>query len=58
MAESERENQDEVTTWYKDGVEETGLEPHKKSKDFDPHDETPHEFSTTGTFTIEKDNDV
>lgn len=28
MAEWERENEDEVTTWYKDGVEETGLEPH------------------------------
>lgn len=28
MEEWERENQDEVTTWYKDGVEETGLEPH------------------------------
>ena len=30
MAEWERENQDEVTTWYKDGVKETGLEPHPK----------------------------
>jgi hypothetical protein len=28
MAEHEAENEDEVTTWYKDGVEETGLEPH------------------------------
>lgn len=28
MAEYERENEDEVTTWYKDGVESTGLEPH------------------------------
>ena len=28
MAEYEAENQDEVTTWYKDGVESTGLEPH------------------------------
>jgi hypothetical protein len=34
MAEWEAENQDEVTTWYKDGVEETGLTPHviKKEK--------------------------
>jgi hypothetical protein len=34
MAESERANQDEVTTWYKDGVESTGLDPHviKKEK--------------------------
>jgi hypothetical protein len=29
MAEYERENEDEVTTWYKEGVEETGLEPHQ-----------------------------
>jgi hypothetical protein len=29
MAEYEAENEDEVTTWYKEGVEETGLEPHK-----------------------------
>jgi hypothetical protein len=28
MAEYEAENEDEVTTWYKDGVEETGLVPH------------------------------
>jgi len=28
MAEYEAEQQDEVTAWYKDGVEETGLEPH------------------------------
>jgi len=28
MAEYERENEDEVTTWYKEGVETTGLEPH------------------------------
>ena len=26
----EKENEEELTTWYKDGVEETGLEPHKK----------------------------
>lgn len=29
MEEYEREEQDEVTTWYKDGVEETGLKPHE-----------------------------
>jgi len=29
MAEYEAENEDEVTTWYKEGVEATGLEPHK-----------------------------
>lgn len=29
MAEYEAENEDEVTSWYKEGVEETGLEPHK-----------------------------
>jgi len=28
MAEYEAENEDEVTTWYKEGVESTGLEPH------------------------------
>jgi len=28
MAEYEAENEDEVTSWYKDGVEETGLIPH------------------------------
>lgn len=32
MAEWERENEDEVTTWYKEGVEATGLEPHEKPK--------------------------
>lgn len=32
MAEYERENEDEVTSWYKDGVEATGLEPHKVPK--------------------------
>lgn len=32
MAEYEAENEDEVTTWYKDGVEETGLEPHEPPK--------------------------
>ena len=32
MAEYEAENEDEVTTWYKDGVEETGLEPHVVDK--------------------------
>jgi hypothetical protein len=29
MAEYEAENEDEVTAWYKEGVESTGLEPHK-----------------------------
>lgn len=33
MAEYEREEEDEVTTWYKEGVAETGLEPHKKTVD-------------------------
>ena len=33
QAEWERENEDEVTTWYKDGVEDTGLEPHKLTKE-------------------------
>ena len=33
MAEWERENEDEVTTWYKEGVVATGLEPHKKTVD-------------------------
>jgi hypothetical protein len=33
MAEYEAENEDEVTTWYKDGVEETGLVPHEVKKD-------------------------
>lgn len=32
MAEWERENEDEVTQWYKEGVEATGLEPHEKPK--------------------------
>ena len=32
MAEYEAENQDEVTEWYKDGVEETGLVPHEPPK--------------------------
>ena len=32
MAEYEAENEDEVTVWYKDGVEETGLEPHEPPK--------------------------
>jgi hypothetical protein len=30
MAAYEAENEDEVTTWYKEGVESTGLEPHVK----------------------------
>lgn len=33
MAEYEAENEEELTHWYKDGVEATGLEPHKKSKE-------------------------
>lgn len=33
MYEFEAENEDEVTQWYKEGVEETGLEPHKKPVD-------------------------
>ena len=33
MAEYEAENEDEVTTWYKEGVEATGLEPHEKKVD-------------------------
>jgi hypothetical protein len=32
MAEYEAENEDEVTSWYKDGVEETGLTPHTIDK--------------------------
>lgn len=32
MAEYEAEQEDEVTTWYKDGVDELGLEPHKKDQ--------------------------
>lgn len=33
MAEYEAENEDEVTAWYKDGVEETGLIPHEAPVD-------------------------
>lgn len=33
MAEYEAENEDEVTSWYKEGVEATGLEPHVKKVD-------------------------
>lgn len=33
MAEYEAENEDEVTTWYKEGVEETGLTPHAVTKE-------------------------
>ena len=33
MAEYESEQEDEVTVWYKDGVEQTGLEPHKVKKE-------------------------
>lgn len=32
MAEWEDEDCDEVTRWYEDGVEETGLEPHKATQ--------------------------
>ena len=32
MADYEAEQEDEVTTWYKDGVEQTGLTPHEKPK--------------------------
>lgn len=32
MAEYERENEDEVTQWYKEGVESTGLTPHEVPK--------------------------
>ena len=32
MAEYEAEQEDEVTVWYKDGVEDCGLEPHEKPK--------------------------
>lgn len=32
MAEYEAENEDEVTQWYKEGVEATGLTPHEKPK--------------------------
>lgn len=33
MAEWEAENEDEVTAWYKEGVEATGLEPHTVKKE-------------------------
>jgi hypothetical protein len=33
MLEYEADQQDEVTTWYKDGVEETGLDPHEVKKE-------------------------
>jgi hypothetical protein len=42
---AEYEDEEPLTEWYRDGVEATNL---------DPHDETPHEFSTTGTFTVEE----
>jgi hypothetical protein len=32
MAEYEAENEEELTAWYKDGVEETGLTPHEPPK--------------------------
>ena len=42
---AEYEDEEPLTEWYRDGVEAANL---------DPHDETPHEFSTTGTFVIEE----
>lgn len=33
QAEWERETEDEVTTWYKDGVDDTGLKPHNPPKE-------------------------
>ena len=33
MAEYERENEEELTSWYKEGVEETGLIPHEPPKE-------------------------
>ena len=42
---AEYEDEEPLTEWYKDGVKETGL---------DPHDEHPHEFATPGSFTIEE----
>jgi len=45
MAEWEQEESEPLTEWYKDGVEQCEL---------DPHDEMPHEFSTTAQFVIEE----
>lgn len=33
MADWEAENEEELTAWYKEGVESAGLEPHKKTVD-------------------------
>jgi hypothetical protein len=33
MAEYEAENEEELTSWYKEGVEETGLIPHEPPKE-------------------------
>jgi len=42
---AEYEDEEPLTEWYRDGVEECGL---------DPHDETPHEFATPGQFVVEE----
>ena len=42
---AEYEDEEPLTEWYENGVKECEL---------DPHDETPHEFSTSGTFVIEE----
>jgi hypothetical protein len=33
MEEWEKENEEELTAWYKEGVEETGLTPHTTPKE-------------------------
>jgi hypothetical protein len=42
---AEYEDEEPLTEWYKDGVEQCEL---------DPHDETPHEFATPGQFVVEE----
>ena len=42
---AEYEDEEPLTEWYKDGVEQCKL---------DPHDEMPHEFATPGQFVIEE----
>jgi len=42
---AEYEDEEPLTEWYRDGVEECKL---------DPHDETPHEFATPGQFVVEE----
>jgi hypothetical protein len=42
---AEYEDEEPLTKWYQDGVEAANL---------DPHDPTPHEFSTAGRFVIEE----